>query len=151
MHDVNSATPHGAETNITHTVDYLKFDQEPQFQQLRKRQRSFVFPMAVFFLAWYFAFVLLAAYAPQFMATPIVGTINLGLLLGLAQFLTTFTITMWYVRFANAKLDPQAQALREQLAAIEAGTPIPAVSTRSANSAGSAVPSVLETEGTDRA
>ncbi|MGO1545175.1 MAG: DUF485 domain-containing protein [Gulosibacter sp.] len=143
MHDANPATQSGATSNSPHTVDYLKFEQEPQFQQLRKRQRSFVFPMAAFFLAWYFAFVLLAAYAPEFMATPVLGTINLGLLLGLAQFVTTFAITMWYVRFANAKLDPEAEALREKLAAIEAGAIDTAQST-----AQSTTP---ETEGADRA
>lgn len=146
MQDAHSATPNGANNSPFHTVDhrpvdhrpvnYTQFEQEPQFQRLRKRQRSFVFPMAASFLAWYFAFVLLAAYAPEFMATPVFGTINLGLLLGLAQFVTTFAITMWYVRFANAKLDPEAEALREQLAEIEAGT---ATSTK------------FETEGADRA
>ena len=40
-----------------------------QFQELRKRHRSFVFPMAVAFLLWYFAYVLLADYALDFMST----------------------------------------------------------------------------------
>lgn len=49
------------------------------------------------------------------MATPVFGNINVGLLLGIGQFVTTFAITMWYVSYANRKLDPLANDLRVQL------------------------------------
>ena len=69
------------------------------------------------FLIWYFAYVLLAAFAPEFMATKVWGNINVGLLLGLAQFVTTFAITGWYVWYANRKLDPIAAEIRDELEA----------------------------------
>lgn len=102
-------------------VDYPAFREKPQFQRLRRRQRSFVFPMAAFFLVWYCGYVLLAAFAPGVMAVPVLGNINLGIVLGLLQFVTTFVITMWYVRFADRKLDPEARSMRHELAAIESG------------------------------
>lgn len=102
-------------------VDYLAFRGKPEFQRLRRRQRSFVFPMAVFFLLWYCGYVLLAAFAPGLMAVPVLGNINLGIVLGLLQFVTTFVITMWYVRFADRRLDPEARSMRHELAAIESG------------------------------
>lgn len=71
--------------------------------------------MAVAFLVWYFAYVLLAAYAHEFMATPVIGNINIGLLLGLGQFVTTFAITTWYVSWANRRLDPLAEEIRADL------------------------------------
>ena len=40
-------------------IDYIAVEESPRFQELKKRQRSFVFPMAVAFLVWYFTFVLL--------------------------------------------------------------------------------------------
>ncbi|GAA3297462.1 hypothetical protein GCM10017708_39250 [Arthrobacter citreus] len=46
--------------------------------ELRKRQRSFIFPMALVFLLWYFAYVLLADYAHDFMSTQVWGNINIG-------------------------------------------------------------------------
>jgi uncharacterized membrane protein (DUF485 family) len=49
------------------------------------------------------------------MATKVWGNINVGLLLGLAQFLTTFLITGLYIRFANRKLDPRAAAIRAEM------------------------------------
>jgi uncharacterized membrane protein (DUF485 family) len=55
------------------------------------------------------------------MATPVLGQINIGLLLGLAQFVTTFAITMGYVRFANRRLDPPAAALRAELESTAGG------------------------------
>ncbi|MGB3772985.1 MAG: DUF485 domain-containing protein [Rhodococcus sp. (in: high G+C Gram-positive bacteria)] len=87
----------------------------PEFQELKKRLRGFVFPMAAFFLIWYGVYVLLGAYATDFMATTVFGNINVGLLLGLAQVVTTFVITGIYVKFANRELDPRAAAIREEL------------------------------------
>ncbi|MGH3719702.1 MAG: DUF485 domain-containing protein [Pseudonocardiaceae bacterium] len=90
-----------------------------EFATLRNRLRAFVFPMTAFFLTWYFLYVLLAAFAPGFMAITVVGNINIGLIFGLLQFGSTFAITTMYVRFANRSLDPVSSRIREQL---EGGT-----------------------------
>lgn len=98
-------------------VDFTEVQRSPELQELRKRQRSFIFPMAVVFLLWYFAYVLLADYAHEFMSTQVWGNINVGLILGLLQFVSTFGITMWYVSYANRRMDPIAAGLREKLEA----------------------------------
>ncbi|MFM9034890.1 MAG: DUF485 domain-containing protein [Mycobacterium sp.] len=103
----NEKTPRGAE--------YVSVQASPEFQDLRRRLRRFVFPAAAFFLIWYAAYVLLGAFAHDFMATKVWGNINVGLLLGLGQFLTTFAITGLYVRFANRELDPRAAAIRAEM------------------------------------
>ncbi|MFD9733884.1 DUF485 domain-containing protein [Umezawaea sp. NPDC059074] len=87
----------------------------PDFVELRRRLRRFVFPMAGLFLVWYLAYVLLADYAHGFMATKVVGNINVGLIFGLLQFVSTFAITTLYVSHANKKLDPLAEKLRHEL------------------------------------
>ncbi|CAM2966151.1 DUF485 domain-containing protein [Skermania piniformis] len=97
-------------------ADYLRVQAEPEFQELRRRLRRFVFPVTAFFLTWYFVYVLLGAYAHDFMATKVFGNINVGLLLGLAQFLTTFAITGLYVWYAGRRLDPLAADLRAEMA-----------------------------------
>ena len=94
---------------------YLAVQASPEFQELRNRLHRFVFPMSALFLIWYFVYVLLAAYAHDFMATPVFGSINVGLLFGLGQFVTTFVITMAYVAYANRKLDPTAERIRDEL------------------------------------
>lgn len=98
---------------------FLDMQASPEFQELRHRLRSFVFPMTAFFLLWYVAYVLLGAYAHDFMATKVIGNINLGLLLGLGQFVTTFVITGIYVKFANRELDPRAAAIRDELEGVQ--------------------------------
>jgi uncharacterized membrane protein (DUF485 family) len=95
--------------------EYLAVAASPEFQELRNRLRRFVFPMSALFLVWYFAYVLLGAFAHDFMATEVWGNINVGLLIGLGQFLSTFVITGVYVRFANRELDPRAEAIRTEL------------------------------------
>jgi uncharacterized membrane protein (DUF485 family) len=86
-----------------------------EFATLRRRLRFFVFPATALFLAWYFLYVGLAAFAPHVMAIRVAGNINFGLLLGLLQFVSTFAITTGYVRFARRKLDPISDRIREQL------------------------------------
>lgn len=87
----------------------------PEFRELRRRMRGFAFPMAAAFLLWYLAFVLLASYARELMAIPVLGAINLGLVIGLAQFVSTFALTAGYVRYAERRLDPLAARIREQV------------------------------------
>lgn len=94
---------------------FLAMQASPEFQELRTRLRRFVFPMTAFFLVWYALYVALGAFAHDFMAIRVFGNINVGLLIGLGQFLTTFLITGLYVRFANRELDPRATAIREEL------------------------------------
>ncbi len=114
-HAAPAAGAHTAGTAHQPAVDFTEVQTGEQFRELRKRHRSFVFPMAVAFLLWYFAYVLLADYAHDFMATPVFGNVNIGILLGLAQFVSTFAITMWYVSYANRRLDPIAANLRHEL------------------------------------
>lgn len=95
--------------------DFVRMQATPEFQDLRHRLRRFVFPMTAFFLAWYLAYMLLATYAHSLMATRVFGNINLGVLLGFGQFVTTFGITVAYVRFAGRTLDPRAAKIRDEL------------------------------------
>ena len=95
--------------------DWEAIDQSADFAVLRRRLRNFVFPMTAAFLLWYLLYVLLSDYAHGFMSTKVFGNINVGLLIGLGQFLTTFLITGLYVRFANRELDPRAAAIRAEV------------------------------------
>ena len=92
---------------------YTSIQDTPEFAELRSRFRRFVFPMTGLFLVWYFVYVLLSSYAPDFMAHKLFGNITTGLVLGLGQFVSTFAITMIYVRWADRRLDPDADRMRE--------------------------------------
>ncbi|MEO5610627.1 MAG: DUF485 domain-containing protein [Ornithinibacter sp.] len=104
----------------THDEDpYLALQSSPEFQELRRKFRRFVFPTTAFFLAWYFLYVLLSIFAPGFMGKLVFGNITLGLLFGLGQFVTTFAITFIYARWANREFDPMADRLGAQLDAAK--------------------------------
>jgi len=94
---------------------FAKVHEEERFHELKRRHRRFVFPVLAACLVWYGAFVLLGAYAHDFMSTPVFGSVNVGILLGLAQIATTFAVTMIYVSYANRRLDPIAAELRAEL------------------------------------
>lgn len=100
---------------------YLAVQASPEFAHLRRTLRGFVFPMTVAFIGWYALYVVLSAYARGFMGTKVVGNINVALVFGLLQFLTTFLIAWLYSRFARRKLDPAADAIRT---AMQADTPV---------------------------
>jgi uncharacterized membrane protein (DUF485 family) len=87
---------------------------DPDFLELRRRLRRFVFPVTGGFLAWYMVYVLLADYAHEFMSYKLLGSINVGLVLGLLQFVSTFAITSVYIRYAERRLDPLSESIRER-------------------------------------
>ncbi|MFT3661002.1 MAG: DUF485 domain-containing protein [Gordonia sp. (in: high G+C Gram-positive bacteria)] len=93
--------------------EFIAAQESPEFQRLRKTLRNFVFPMTAFFLTWYGLYLVLGVFAEGFMATKVWGNINVGLILGLLQFVTTFAITGAYIWFTNHRLDPEADAVRE--------------------------------------
>lgn len=95
---------------------YQRMQRSPEFAALRKRWRGYIFMMSGLFLAWFLLYVLLADFAPDLVNIRLGGTnFTLGLLLGLLQFVSTFVITMAYVRYADRHLDPEAAALRRRV------------------------------------
>ena len=116
----SSTHPEGGRTTYTpQEAKYLAAQEAPDFQDLRRRYRGWVLPVAAASLVWYFLYVALAAYASDWMATPVIGNVNIGLIAGLLQFVTTFGITALYIRFANRVLDPVSSRIRDE---FEAGT-----------------------------
>jgi uncharacterized membrane protein (DUF485 family) len=95
--------------------EYRQAQASPEFVELKQRFRRFAFPMTVAFLAWYLLYVLLSTYAPDLMSTRVFGNVNLGIVLGLAQFVTTFVITHLYVAHANKRTDPISDEMRNRL------------------------------------
>jgi uncharacterized membrane protein (DUF485 family) len=102
-------------TPSTSAERYLEVQRSDEFVKLRKSLRSFVFPMTAAFFLWYALYVLLSAYARGFMAIKLIGNINVALVLGLLQFVSTFVIAWVYARYADKNLDPTADKIRAEL------------------------------------
>jgi uncharacterized membrane protein (DUF485 family) len=97
------------------TERYQAVQRSEDFQRLRTKLRKFIFPMTVAFFLWYLLYVFLSAYARGFMSTKVVGNINIALIFGLLQFVSTFLIAWYYARYANRELDPIADSIRNKL------------------------------------
>lgn len=102
--------PTGAEIRARNV--YVEVQRSAAFQEVRSRYRRFVVPGVIGFLAWYVAYVVTATTAPGFMARPVSGAVNVGMVAGLGQFLTTFLLTWAYARHARLRRDRAALQLR---------------------------------------
>jgi uncharacterized membrane protein (DUF485 family) len=96
-----------------HDPVYDRLHETAEFTELRRRYRGFVFPWTVAFLSWYLLYVVMSNWAPDFMSIQLWGNINVALVFGLLQFLTTFLLAWHYSNFSTAKLDPLARQLDE--------------------------------------
>lgn len=96
-----------------HDPVYDRLYETSEFQELRHRYRSFVLPATVAFLAWYLLYVVMSNWAGGFMSTTVIGNINVALVFGLLQFVTTFGLAWFYSRYSSSKLDPLAHQLED--------------------------------------
>ncbi|WP_328316777.1 DUF485 domain-containing protein [Streptomyces sp. NBC_00388] len=105
----------GAEPGRPTAELFAEVQQSAEFGELRRAHRSFAFPLTIGFVAWYLLYVLLSSYADGFMGTRLFGNINVALVLGLGQFLTTFLIAWLYSRHAATRLDPKGAAIKSRM------------------------------------
>lgn len=94
-----------------HNPVYDRLHAEADFTELRRRHSGFVLPATAAFLIWYALYVLLSMFAHDFMSTKVAGHINVALIFGLLQFVTTFLIAWLYARYMRTNVDPLARKL----------------------------------------
>ena len=100
--------------NSRHDPVYQVLYETAEFVELRRRFRKFVFPATIAFLVWYLLYVVLSNWATDFMSYKVVGNINVALIFGLLQFVSTFLIAWVYARYMNREVDPLARQLDEK-------------------------------------
>jgi len=84
-----------------------KIDEDPNFQELVRRRSSLGWTLSLTMLIIYFGFILLVAYAPKFLGTPIgAGVMTIGIPIGLLVIVSAFLLTGIYVSKANSQYDP---------------------------------------------
>ncbi|PTB19964.1 DUF485 domain-containing protein [Trinickia symbiotica] len=87
---------------------------EEQFYQFVKTRRTFSWALAAAMLVAYFAFILLIAFAPDVLGTPIVAghSITWGIPVGLGMLAFTFGLVALYVHRANSTYDSMLDGIR---------------------------------------
>lgn len=95
-------------------AEYQRIHATPEFKALQSAYRKFVIPSTLAFMVWYLTYVLFSNYAGDFMGQQVFGNVNVALLFGLLQFLTTFGLAYAYARYSLSKMDPISDELRAQ-------------------------------------
>lgn len=93
---------------------YLELHETAEFAELRRKFRGFAVPATIAFMAWYLLYVVMSNWANDFMSTKVVGNVNVALVFGLLQFLTTFLIAFLYGRHMARHVDPIARKLEQR-------------------------------------
>lgn len=91
----------------SHVVSNLeRIERDPNYQELVRRRSSLGWMLSLIMLVIYFGFILLVAYAPKFLGTPIgTGVTTIGIPIGLSVIIAAFLLTGIYVRKANSSYD----------------------------------------------
>ena len=87
-------------------TSYDRIRENPKFRALVQRRTRLAAVLAATMLVIYFGFILLVAYAPGLLATPIAGGVTtIGVPIGLFVILAAFALTGVYVAQANTTFD----------------------------------------------
>jgi uncharacterized membrane protein (DUF485 family) len=79
---------------------------DPEFLALVHRRSRFAWTLSALMAAIYFGFILVVAFAPAWLATPIgSSSITIGIPIGIGVILAAFVLTGLYVRRANTDFD----------------------------------------------
>ena len=75
--------------------ELTKIEQDSNYQELVRRRSSLGWMLSLIMLVIYFGFILLVAYAPKFLGTPIgTGVTTIGIPIGLAVIVLAFALTV---------------------------------------------------------
>ena len=103
----------GVHQRSDHPV-YVELNGSPEFAELRKKFRAFVIPATIAFMAWYLLYVVMSMWAHDFMSTKVAGNVNVAVVFGLLQFVSTFLIAILYGRYMSKNADPLARELKHR-------------------------------------
>jgi uncharacterized membrane protein (DUF485 family) len=87
----------------------------PKYQELVRTRSSFGWTLTAIMLIIYFGFILLIAYEPKFLGTPIgSGVMTIGIPIGVAVIVSAFVLVGIYVARANATYDNLTREIVEE-------------------------------------
>ena len=96
---------------------YERIENPPQFKQLVAKRERFAWLLSAIMLGLYVTFILLIAFAPQLLGTPISeGSVTTwGIPMGVGLILSAFILTGIYVQRANGEFDALNQAILDEV------------------------------------
>lgn len=87
---------------------------DPAFKELEQRRNKLGWTLSAITLVIYYGFILVVAFSPSTLATPLGGmTMTLGLPVGVGIILASILMTGIYVRRANSVFDALVTKIKE--------------------------------------
>lgn len=96
---------------------YRSIMENPKFKELVRSRSNFAWTLSILMLIVYQAFILLVAYMPGFLATPLwQGSVaTIGIPIGLGVIVFAFVVTGIYVARANTRYDEMTRELIQEV------------------------------------
>ena len=96
-------------------VDTIK--NNPKFQELVAKRSKLAWTLSIIMLAIYYSFILVIAFTPASLATPISegSVITVGIPVGLVIIVSAFILTGVYVKRANSEFDAITNQIKEEV------------------------------------
>lgn len=97
------------------SVDAIKA--HPRYQELVCSRKCFAWNLTFIILAIYYGFIMVIAFAPSWLGTPIAAgaTTTIGIPVGVVIILAAFALTGIYVARANGRFDTLTKQIREDM------------------------------------
>ncbi|MFD2110416.1 DUF485 domain-containing protein [Thiorhodococcus fuscus] len=97
------------------SVDAIKA--HPRYQELVCSRKCFAWNLTFIILAIYYGFILVIAFVPSWLGTPIAAgaTTTIGIPVGIIIILSAFALTGIYVARANGRFDALTKEIREDM------------------------------------
>jgi len=98
----------------SHVHDHIR--NNPKFAELVSKRKAFAYTLSAIMLTIYFSFILVIAFAPKLLGTPISegSTTTIGFPIGVLVILSAITLTGIYVRRANGEFDELNRQILEE-------------------------------------
>jgi uncharacterized membrane protein (DUF485 family) len=96
-------------------IDWDAAVQEPTFLKLQRSRRRFIVPALIIGLTWMLAWVVLIAYAPDFMGESIYEGLTVAYLTGFSQYVVVWVLAWMYLRRAKHEWAPLQREAIERL------------------------------------
>ncbi|MFG0379856.1 DUF485 domain-containing protein [Pseudomonas sp. zbq_18] len=96
---------------------YKRIEENPRFQELVAKRDRFAWILSAIMLGLYLAFILLIAFEPHLLGTPLSAgsSMTWGIPLGVGLILSAFVLTGIYVKRANGEFDRLNQAVLDEV------------------------------------
>ena len=96
-------------------ASWVEIERNPKFITLVKKRKALGWTLSAAMLAIYLGFILVIAYAPKVLGTPIgSGVMTVGIPVGIFVILSAFILTGIYVSKANAEFDSLTKQIIEE-------------------------------------